>query len=160
MRNELIQNLSKMKILDRKNGKNYAILFDIFSEGLGLCVAVCVRNAHHRKTQQNTAKLVSYLYFWERRKELLYDQNPALTYPFTYPFLLSQDIFYLQIRYIIASKKYFNKPKNFFKKISFRGPPAPSSSGVGLFLRPPNGETSSDVAVAWWSRPDEPASRN
>ena len=59
-----------------------------------------------------------------------------------------------------SADNLFAKITKFFQKTSFRDPPAPFGSGVGLFLRPSTGETSTDVAVAWWSRPDEPASRN
>jgi len=58
--------------------------------------------------------------FLRREKAVILPQNPALTYPSTYPFFQSSDIFYLQFHGIIANKNNFAKVKNIFKKLCFK----------------------------------------
>jgi len=102
-----------------------------------------------------------YYSFDTRPKCLFFPLNPALAYPFTYPFFQSSDIFYQQFKRVIACENIFAKLKNIFKKfrsktLSLR----PVAGWVFFCAQQPVAKHPSDVAVAWWSRPDEPASRN
>ncbi len=111
----------------------------------------CYRLAHFATIS------VGYLYFLIGQKCHFLPQNPAFTYPFTYPFLLASDIFCYVFQHVVAQEKSFGKVKKYSQKISFRGPPAPFGSGRVFFCARPMAKHPTDVAVAWWSRPDEPA---
>jgi len=56
-------------------------------------------------------------------------------------------------------KIFLQNLKIFSKKIRFEAHPLRPVAGRVFFCARPMAKHPSDVAVAWWSRPDEPASR-